>query len=285
MSLVACYFTPHPAVIVPQVGGAMLEGVRATVNSMERLGEEVARLAPETIVVISPHAGFHRRHMGVGVSARYRGSLAQFGAPEVAIELEGNTSLGEAVLRDALARALPVLPLGMTNTDGELDHGTLVPLHFLLSSLPGRPRLLLLTFSLLGQEEHIEFGRAVGAAIEVSGGRTVFVASGDLSHRLTRDAPAGYTPRGPEFDERVREAFAAGDGDALVHLPATLADAAGECGYRSLLVLFGLLSGRDFRTRVLSYEGPFGVGYLVGAVDLDGPPPEAVDAQTRGAGA
>jgi AmmeMemoRadiSam system protein B len=128
--------------------------------------------------------------------------------------------------------------------------------------------LVLLTFSLLGTPEHLEFGQAVSTAIEVSGRRTLFVASGDLSHRLTPDAPAGYSPRGKEFDERICQAFDQADADTLTHLPASLVNAAGECGYRSLLVLFGLLSGRQFQTRLLSYEGPFGVGYLVGAVEL-----------------
>ena len=39
---------------------------------------------------------------------------------------------------------------------------------------------------------------------------------------------------------------------------------AGECGYLSIIILLGLLSeikGSKFKS--LSYEGPFGVGYLV----------------------
>ena len=88
-----------------------------------------------------------------------------------------------------------------------------------------------------------------------------------MSHRLLPDAPAGYTPLGRDFDALVQAAFATGDERALTAIPAELIDAAGECGYRSLLVLFGALRGRSYATRVLSYEGPFGVGYLVGAVD------------------
>ena len=96
------------------------------------------------------------------------------------------------------------------------------------------------------------------------------MASGDLSHRLTPDAPAGFNPRGHHFDEQVVAAFHAGSAGDLLSIPESLLIAAGECGYRSLVVLFGVLSGRHYTTRVLSYEGPFGVGYLVGAVDLMG---------------
>jgi len=150
----------------------------------------------------------------------------------------------------------------------ELDHGSLVPLVFLIEHLPQAPRLVLLSFSFLPTADHLEFGRAVGAALAAASRRVLYVASGDLSHRLTPDAPAGYSPRGRDFDDEVVAAFHQGDANALLTIPETLLMAAGECGYRSLVVLFGVLDGLVWSTRLLSYEGPFGVGYLVGAVDL-----------------
>lgn len=264
MSLVGACVVPHPPVILPEVGGGMRDRVKDTVAAMESLSAQVAALAPDTLVVISPHAGLERGRMGVGVSGRYRGSMAAFGAPQLKLDLEGDSMLAEGILRESLVRGLPVMPRGGAEQVHELDHGAFVPLHFLVARLPQAPRLLLLTFSLLGVEEHLEFGRAIGTALDVTGRRALFVASGDLSHRLTPDAPAGYNPRGQEFDDAVREAFAQANGSGLAHLPARLVEAAGECGYRSLVVLFGALEGRDYDTRVLSYEGPFGVGYLVG---------------------
>jgi AmmeMemoRadiSam system protein A len=41
----------------------------------------------------------------------------------------------------------------------------------------------------------------------------------------------------------------------------TYADEAGECGLRSLQILMGALDGLETDNKVLSYEGPFGVGY------------------------
>jgi MEMO1 family protein len=268
MSLVGACVVPHPPVILPEVGGALRERVAGTVSAMEALAREVGELSPETLVVISPHAGLERGRMGVGVSPRYLGTMASFGAPRVGFELPGHTPLAESLLRECLARGLPVIPRGSSERTHELDHGALVPLYFLLEQLPAAPRMVLLTFSLLGADEHLEFGRAIGKVLDLAGDPALFVASGDLSHRLTPDAPAGFDLRGQEFDDAVREAFARADGDRLKALPQALVDAAGECGYRSLLVLFGALEGREYSTRVLSYEGPFGVGYLVGVADV-----------------
>ena len=102
--------------------------------------------------------------------------------------------------------------------------------------------------------------------------RVVYVASGDLSHRLP-GSHYGYDPRGVEFDGLVADSFAAGEWRGLLSIDPELAKAAGECGYRSLAVLSGVVaavqaSGAETRNRLLSYEGPFGVGYLVGEVEI-----------------
>jgi hypothetical protein len=46
--------------------------------------------------------------------------------------------------------------------------------------------------------------------------------------------------------------------------------AAGECGLRSLYALGGFLGDEaSAKPKLLSYEGPFGVGYAVASYGLD----------------
>ena len=94
-----------------------------------------------------------------------------------------------------------------------------------------------------------------------------FIGSADLSHRLVPDAPAGYAPEGQSFDEAVVRAIREGSGAELLSLPDSLVEAAGECGFRSVATFLGLTE-KEHRT-VLSYEGPFGVGYCVACAALD----------------
>ncbi|HRR92016.1 MAG TPA: AmmeMemoRadiSam system protein A, partial [bacterium] len=97
-------------------------------------------------------------------------------------------------------------------------------------------------------------------------GKVLFVASGDMSHRLIPGAPAGYDPMGEVFDQAMVEILKNGNLKALLEIDPDLAERAGECGLRSLIMLAGIMDGKRIRTRFLSYEGPFGVGYLVGEV-------------------
>jgi len=45
-----------------------------------------------------------------------------------------------------------------------------------------------------------------------------------------------------------------------------LCEKAAECGFKSLVMLLGAFDGYKLKTKVLCYEGPFGVGYLTAAL-------------------
>lgn len=268
MGLVGCFVSPHPPIIVPEVGGGRAAQAAATIAAMRRLGVAARELAPDVIVIMSPHAGIDPARMGVSVASSHQGSLAQFGAPQVQFSLRGQTDLAEAILEQARSRGVPAVPVTGQGGTLELDHGCLVPLSFIVPGLATDPSIVVLSFSFQAVDQHVAFGEVIGAAIDASSARVLYIASGDLSHRLTPDAPAGYAPRAADFDRRVVETFSAADGAGLLQIPTGLQHEAGECGYRSLVTLFGLLRGRSYRTSMLSYEGPWGVGYMVGMVDL-----------------
>jgi aromatic ring-opening dioxygenase LigB subunit len=272
VTLIGCFVTPHPAIIVPEVGGDQLAEADATVQAMRAIREKTAVLSPDTIVLLSPHAPIAVRYMGVSLASSYRGSLALFGAPHVSASATGDQDLARAIMEAATSSGVPTIFTADNGETVELDHGTTVPLVYLMGGLPEPCRLVLLAFSQLGRAEHVRFGEAIGRAIIAASQRVLYVASGDLSHRLIPGAPAGFDPHGARFDRTVADTFASEDWDGLLSIDPGLAAAAGECGYRSLLVLSGVVaaareSGLQAKNRVLSYEGPWGVGYLVGEVE------------------
>lgn len=277
MTLIGCFVTPHPPIIVPEVGGAELMEADPTVQAMREAGRRTAELTPETIVLLSPHAAMAGHQMGVSFASSYKGSLAFFRAPDVRLECEGDPELAEVIMAQVKQRGIPVAATASRAEVVDLDWGALVPLLYLTEGLAESFKLVLLSFSQLNCEEHQRFGEAVGRALLDAPERILYVASGDLSHRLIPGAPAGFDPRGQQFDRAVVEFFGSGDWDRLMSIHPGMAAAAGECGYRSLAVLSGVAAaaagaGGTTKNRVLSYEGPFGVGYLVGEVRVSGVP-------------
>src|SRR5436305_15329694 len=135
-----------------------------------------------------------------------------------------------------------LITLRIRNSD--LDHGTAVPLYFLQRN-GWHGRVVALGYSFLSNEDHIRFGRCVRHAIEKLGRRAAFIASGDLSHRLKLDAPAGYNPDAHLFDEEIVDAIRTNSTDRIVSIDQELRHLAGECGYRSMLVAIGAAHGLD----------------------------------------
>jgi AmmeMemoRadiSam system protein B len=136
--------------------------------------------------------------------------------------------------------------------------------------------------SMLGWDEHWLFGTAIANAAQQIGEDVVIVASSNLSHRITPDAPHGYSDAGREFDGLVRSAFENGRLRELLDIPQDLCREASECGFAPMLVLGGAFDGQAVKGRVLSYEAPFGIGYLVAEVSVIEGAPEPL-AETAGA--
>lgn len=119
-------------------------------------------------------------------------------------------------------------------------------------------------------EFYFEEGKGVySREIKNSKAKFALIASGDLSHRLKADGPYGFHPDGPKFDQALVEALKKKDISSILKLDE-LYPQAGECGLSSFAFMIGILeaAGINWQVGVISYEGPFGVGYLVSRFKL-----------------
>ncbi len=261
---------PHPPLLFPDVGRGSEREVKATREAMEKLGEQLAQNRPETVFVISPHGAYHNDAMGIATAKSSSGDMRSWGASGPDYYFENDLEAVTAIQEEASADNIPLRSIGESGY--ELDHGVLVPIYFLAKGMSGAS-LVPLTFCWLPLERHFAFGRALRRAAEKLGKRVAIIASGDLSHRLIPSAPAGFHPDGKVFDEKLVEAIASYDVQAILNMDEELIEHAGECGLRSIAIMLGALEGLPVKSSVLSYEGPFGVGYLVAALQVDNPGP------------
>lgn len=262
MSILAACAVPHPPLLIPGVGDNEKSEVRATQKSYEEVARRIADLSPETLVVFSPHAPLYPDYLHISPGAGAKGDFRQFrlyGSGRFKVDYDQEfVSLLETRLEDA------GIPGGTQyERDPALDHGTMVPLHFIEKELTPPLRIVRVGLSGLDARTHYRFGQCVSQVADDLNRRTVIVASGDLSHRLKEEGPYGFAPEGPEFDTRVTQALQAADFETLLSFDEDFCDRAGECGLRSFIMMAGALDGKEVESRLLSYEGPFGVGYGV----------------------
>ncbi|MCD6148389.1 hypothetical protein J7J18_03380 [bacterium] len=143
------------------------------------------------------------------------------------------------------------------------DWGFNVPLYFLAKDFKGE-----IERYLMGADEpeiYFEKGREIyNLKIKNLKQKIALIASGDMSHCLKEDGPYGFHPDGPKYDKEFIELLKKKDIKRIFRLD-NLYPQAGECGLRSFCFLLGILegSGINWQPEILSYEGPFGVGYLV----------------------
>lgn len=267
MSMLGAIITPHPPVLLPEVGGGREREIAATDRAMRTAAETVAAWQPDVIIVSSPHTILYRDYFHIAPGDGAVGDMGRFGAPEVRIHASYDTLLREEIIRRAEAEGLHAGTLGQR--DPELDHGVLIPLYYLRKAGVRCPivRMGLSGFSPL---DHYRLGKCVQDAVNALGRRAVFLASGDLSHKLKADGPYGYAPEGPQFDEAVTRTMASGDFLEFLTIDPALCERAAECGLRSFQVMAGALDGLAVEPQLLSHEGTFGVGYAIALFPVTG---------------
>lgn len=278
MSVVFCGVCPHPPIVVPEVGGDDCREVEATQQALLELGRRVKESGAETVVIISPHAPIFKDAVGINMTPVLKGDLSRFLASSVRFELKNDLALAGEIKEQAAGVGLAVVELDKDmgrqyDIDLELDHGVTVPLYFLQKAGVELP-LVHVSMALGMPERLCFFGLAVRRAAQSLGRKTALLASGDLSHCLAPGAPGGYNPRGEEFDREMTRLLAGPDVEGIIKMDRALVRQAGECGYHSIVMMLGALDGYDVKAQVLSYEGPFGVGYLVASYQPAGENPK-----------
>jgi AmmeMemoRadiSam system protein A/AmmeMemoRadiSam system protein B len=258
-SIVFSGIAPHPPIMIPEVGRESSDEVRGSIEGMAELTRRLIASGAETVVLISPHAPLKPDAFVAYQGPVLHGNLSTFRAPAVHFDVPLDEELLQAISEAAAKENYDVVSLG---TGQKLDHGTTVPLYFLQRN-GWTGSVVALGYSFLSNEDHLRFGSCIGKAIEETGRSAGLIASGDLSHRLKPDAPAGYNPTAYIFDDEVVDALRTNSPERIINIDQGLRRSAGECGYRSMLIALGATSEQPRTCDVIHYEAPFGVGYLV----------------------
>ena len=260
MSVIAAYMVPHPPMIVPEVGQGSERQVEATRAAYRRVAEDIASLCPETVIVSSPHATMYADYFHLSPGGEAEGSFAQFRAPQVRFREKYDEELVKTAERIARQEGFPAGTRGQR--EAALDHGITVPLYFIRQAYQ-EFRLVRIGLSGLSLEDHYRLGQIVRQAAEETGRRTVWIASGDLSHKLQTYGPYGFAPEGPKYDERIMDVCSRAAFGELFEFGESFCERAAECGHRSFVMMAGALDGVSVKAQQLSHEDVTGVGYGV----------------------
>jgi AmmeMemoRadiSam system protein A/AmmeMemoRadiSam system protein B len=268
MTILGAYMVPHPPIILPEVGRGEEQRISATIKAYEEVARRIADLKPDTILLTSPHTILYMDYFHISPGKTAQGDFGRFNAPQVKIHCTYDEELVEEVEKQAKAINFPAGTLG--ERDPQLDHATMIPLYF-LNKLYTDYKLVRIGLSGESLLRHYQLGEMLAQAANKLGRKVVFIGSGDLSHKLTKEGPYGFDSHGPQYDKRIMSVMSQGNFADLFAFPDDFCEQAAECGHRSFTIMAGALDGLAVKAEQLSYEGPFGVGYGVCAFTPTGP--------------
>lgn len=257
MSLVFAAITPHTPLLVPTIGQSNAKKLEKTAYALGRLEEELYAAHPDMLIIISPHGAIIPDAFTVNFCDKYQTDLKEFGDLATKPEYKGETHLPYHIRQASQDNEIKTILI----SNPTLDHGVSVPLLYLLAHLPKLP-IMPIGYSNLDWKQHLDFGYVIKEQIMKTNRRIAVIASGDLSHALSTEAPAGFNPQGPIFDAKVQEILSSHNTTGLLQLPPELLVDAAECGFRTFLILMGILRDINYKYESYAYENPFGVGHL-----------------------
>ena len=258
MGIKAAYMVPHPPLIVPAVGRGGEKDIIETTRAYERVAEHIAKIAPDTIIITSPHSVMYADYFHISPGTGSAGDFARFGAPQVSFDVDYDTEFVERLEKLLKQNKFPAGTQG--ERERELDHGTMVPLYFIRKHYK-EGKIIRIGLSGLPLADHYKLGMFIKQVAEELGRNAVFVASGDLSHKLQDYGPYGFDPAGPVYDKRIMEAASKADFGGMLEFDEDFLDKAAECGHRSFVIMAGAFDGLDVKPEVLSHQDVTGVGY------------------------
>lgn len=250
---------PHPPVLIPEIGKNEWHKVRKTYEAMEKVAQEFVDEKINKVLVISPHGPAYSRIVAVNIEEQLKGDLSDFNYPK------------KYIFSNIMDFSEDLVNNGFYSLKATLDHGALVPLYFFKKTNPGI-EVVSISTGFMGMKELEKMGKVIGKLLnnndKYKNEDYGIIVSSDLSHRLKEESYYGFSEEGPVFDKMVYEKIKEGKLEEIKNIPLNIVDGAGQCGFIPLVFLSYILSGLRVKTIVLNYEGPFGVGYLVGKGDV-----------------
>jgi AmmeMemoRadiSam system protein B len=249
---------PHSPILIPTIGKKNTKILQKTTEAYNKVISKIKEKEISTIIIISPHGEKQINKVSINESLNYNIKFAQFGDLSSQLKLESDLKLAQKIKDN---ENLEEFFSFYNQTD--LDYGSGIIAYLIASKIPN------LTFLTLNSSEetlenHYNIGKQLSPLLKKYEKNMAIIASGDMSHCLSKNSPGRYSPKGAQFDNQIKIILHKQkniDKDIL-SLNNNLIEKANECGLRPLMFTLGILSEYDFNNQILAYQDDLGIGYL-----------------------
>ncbi len=245
----------HAPGITAWTDAAPKEQVDRFVGGYRSVQQQLEAANPDTILLLSSEhwANFFLDHVGafcIGRGETFEGPIEPW-LKVAKSNVTGDPALASAILEHCYAEGFEL----NFSEEMKLDHGSMVPLSFMLPK--GDRKVVPLLFNALAAprpspKRCMDLGRVLGPMLEARPERIAVVATGGLSHD---PGEVGHGHIDTDFDKTFLDRISSGDLEALASYTDNdlLKAGAGTLELLAWICLAGVM-GPDRRPEVVSYE-------------------------------
>ena len=259
MPLKKAYLLPRSPLLIPEIGKANNIFLQKTLLAYEQAKNSFITENIETVIVISLHSHIQENFFLINCAPEMEISFQDFGFIPPKTIIKGDIPLADS-LKNYLKNDFPI----KSSLEMQLDYGSSIPLYLIKNPEQAFKTVVITPADKLELEEHLALGKKIGELLKDNPRQTALIVSGNLSYRLKRKSPGGYSPRGSKFDNKIIEYLSEPETAIanLLKMDKRLVLDASECALRPLMIALGILENYYYEPDILAYQTDFGVGYL-----------------------
>ncbi len=257
MSIVFAALTPHCPLLHDSIGMDAKNILPETVKAFDILKKELYVQKIDTLFFITPHGSSHTRAFEVLGNPMLVLNLSDFGDLITKDSLHTDTGIVSHIYEAGQKMHIPYV----LDSAQECDNGVSIP-WLMLRDVLVKVKIVVIRSCQLSPKQHVDCGYLLKGVAQQSNKRIGIIATGDLSHALTSDSPAGFSKHAKNFDNEIIECVGSLNTTRLLHLDTQVIKEAHACIYEPLLILCGIIGRMRTTPKILSHEECGGVGYL-----------------------
>ncbi len=237
--------------------------LKDTLKGFETINNYCSKEKIDVVVVFSAHTDIESKTFNLNLSKKYVTDLKEFGDLTTKTVWHPDLELISLIRKNA-EHDYDINFITREN----LDYGSSIPLELLFEEA-NAPLIVPITFAKIPLKEIERFGTFLYDQIASYNKNVMVLATGDLSHKLSKTSPSGFSPAATAFDNQIARAFKEKNISSLTKISQKTLDQVGQCGVRSLILLAAIFKNRNFAPIELAYEHPFGIGYFTAGFVLE----------------